>query len=75
MNCKNCKANCASRGKDQEVRCLGKLPMCNGDKVRVMSNEELKAWYCKGRDCGTCIFSHTVGCTMLEWLNQEAEPC
>lgn len=48
------------------------VPMTNGDRIRA-SNEKLKEWYCKNRDCGKCDFCHSFGCTLDEWLQQPAE--
>lgn len=45
----------------------------NADRIRAMSDEELKDWYCKNRDCGDCDFCYSFGCTFKDWLRQPAE--
>lgn len=45
----------------------------NADRIRAMSDEELKEWYCTNRDCGDCDFCHSFGCTLDEWLQQPVE--
>ena len=49
------------------------VPITNADRFRAMSGKELKAWYCKNRDCGTCDFCRPFGCTFEDWLQQPAE--
>ena len=53
-------------------RVIGK-PMTNADRIRAMSDEELKDWYCKNRDCGSCDFCRPFGCAFKDWLQQPAE--
>ena len=45
----------------------------NGDRVRTISDEELKAWFCKGRECWTCPFRCWDRCTFNDWIKQTAE--
>ena len=47
--------------------------MTNADRIRAMSDEELKDWYCKNRDCEGCDFCRPFGCTFKDWLKQPAE--
>lgn len=77
--CKYCPVThcCASyRGSECSVKRakygLGD-PKTNDDRIRAMSGKELKAWYCKNRDCGTCDFCRPFGCTFEDWLQQPAE--
>ena len=42
----------------------------NAQKIRGMSDEELKDWYCNNRDCGGCDFCRPFGCTFKDWLQQ-----
>jgi len=44
-----------------------------GDKLRAMSDEELKQWYCNHRDCGTCDYGKSVFCSLLDWLKSPVE--
>jgi len=48
----------------------------NGDRIRSMSNAELKKWYCSARagehSCSGCPFD-ALECTLPEWLEAEAE--
>jgi hypothetical protein len=48
-------------------------PITNGDRVRTMSDKKLKAWYCKGRDCGGCRFASSAGCSFLKWIKEEVK--
>ena len=42
MNCKTCKADCASRGENREKEvCPGFIPMTNADHIRSMIDIEL----------------------------------
>ena len=47
-------------------------PQTNADRIRAMTDEELKDWYCKGHPntCANCPFDG-LECTMLDWLRQE----
>ena len=58
--------------KEHGIPFLGKAPITNGDRIRA-SNEKLKEWYCKNRDCGRCDFCHSFGCSLDEWLQQPVE--
>ena len=48
-------------------------PMTDADRIRSMTDEELKDWYCKNRDCGGCDFCRPFGCTFKGWHKQSAE--
>ena len=47
--------------------------MTNGDRIRGMSDTDIAWWYCKGRTCGSCPYNSLIGCTLFDWLEQEAE--
>ena len=51
----------------------GGRKMTNGDKIRGMSDKDLAWWYCKGRSCGSCPYNSSIGCTLFEWIKQDAE--
>lgn len=46
----------------------------NADRLRSMTDEELKAWFCQGHPhtCSGCPFDG-IECSMLDWLKQEAD--
>lgn len=46
--------------------------MRNLDKVRQMKPEELKDWYCSGRECGKCPYGTEIICCFNSWLQKEA---
>ena len=76
MNCKNCKADCASRGYDCEKDCQGHIPKTNADRIRSKTDEELAdllsgeniyPWCLKEpcpEECRECI---------LSWLKEEVK--
>lgn len=47
--------------------------MTNADRIRAMTDEELKRWYCKYRDCAGCPYDNTWSCRLLDWLKQEVK--
>ena len=47
--------------------------MNNADKIRSMSDEELKEFICSILQCKFCKFEGWGGCELLEWLQQPAE--
>ena len=47
--------------------------MNNADKIRSMSDEELKEFICSILQCKFCKFEGFGGCELLEWLQQPAE--
>ncbi len=47
--------------------------MNNADKIRSMSDEELKEFICSILQCKFCKFEGFGGCELLEWLQQQAE--
>ena len=48
-------------------------PMRNADKIRAMSDEELKEFICSNSQCKFCKFERWGRCDLLEWLQQPAE--
>ena len=48
-------------------------PLTNADRIRAMPDADIARWYCTNRLCGTCKYCSSSGCTLLEWLKQEAE--
>lgn len=48
-------------------------PMTNADRIRAMSDEELKDFFCSILQCEFCKFEGWGGCECLEWLQQKAE--
>lgn len=59
MNCKYCKANCASVGEDQEKKSRGYIPMTNADRIRAMTDDELSKFIESMVDGSN---SHEVAC-------------
>lgn len=45
----------------------------NADRIRAMSDEELKDFLCSILQCEFCKFEGWGGCECLEWLQQKAE--
>ena len=45
----------------------------NADRIRVMDEVGLAAWYCHDRDCRGCEFGASDGCHLLDWLEAPAE--
>ena len=75
-NCKNCCTRfCTAAGKNDDPDiCEEYTPIrTNADRIRAMSDEELKDWFCEGHpnSCSGCPFDG-IECTMLDWLKQEA---
>lgn len=42
----------------------------NADKIRAMSDEELKEFICSNSQCKFCKFEGWGRCELLEWLQQ-----
>ena len=49
------------------------VPSTNADRIRAMSDEELKEFICSILQCEFCKFEGWGGCELLEWLKQPAE--
>ena len=45
-------------------------PKTNADRIRAMSDEELKEFICSILKCEFCKFERWGGCELLEWLKQ-----
>ena len=45
-------------------------PITNADKIRAMSDEELKEFICSISQCKFCKFEGWGRCELLEWLQQ-----
>ena len=86
-NCKNCHSLCIHAGKDREFVCINGVsckitmekPQTNAQKIRSMSDEELRNWLFQ-RDCtNIAAFLEHGGMgvmdavQLLEWLQQPAE--
>ena len=50
-----------------------RTPITNGDRIRAMSDTELKKWWCAGRNCGGCMFGKIEGCIFLKWLKETTD--
>ena len=50
-----------------------KKPFTNGDRIRGMTDEELRNFICRVTICEGCRFGTSGGCTLEEWLQQPAE--
>ena len=51
----------------------GDKPMTNADRIRAMSDEELREFLCSNTQCRVCKFEGWCGCDLLKWLQQPAE--
>ena len=47
--------------------------MANADRIRAMSDDELKEFICSILQCEFCKFEGWGGCELLEWLQMPAE--
>lgn len=45
-------------------------PKTNAQKIRAMSDEELKEFICSNSQCKFCKFERWGRCELLEWLQQ-----
>lgn len=45
-------------------------PVTNADRIRAMSDEELKEFICSNSKCEFCKFEGWGGCELLGWLQQ-----
>ena len=45
-------------------------PQTNAQKIRAMSDEELKEFICSNSQCKFCKFEGWGRCELLEWLQQ-----
>lgn len=48
-------------------------PQTNADRIRAMTDDEIKEWFCCERWCGNCRFLTVRGCTLIKWLKQKVE--
>ena len=55
-----------------EGPCGGQMPS-NADKIRAMSDEELKEFICSNSQCKFCKFERWGRCELLEWLQQSVK--
>lgn len=46
------------------------IPQTNADRIRAMSDEELKEFICESTDCVVCTWSSGCGCNLFKWLKQ-----
>ena len=78
-HCRIChNTSCSNHGKN--ISFLGEGWKCNyipvptnADRIRAMSDEELKEFICSILQCKFCKFEGFGGCELLEWLKQPAE--
>ena len=49
------------------------IPQTNADRIRAMSDDEMKEFICSILQCKFCKFEGFGGCELLEWLQQPAE--
>ena len=54
-------------------RCVDCEHMTNADRIRAMSDEELKEFICSRLQCKFCEFGFWGSCELLKWLQQPAE--
>ena len=78
-HCRIChNTSCSNHGKN--ISFLGEGWKCNyipvptnADRIRSMSDEELKEFICSILQCKFCKFEGFGGCELLEWLQKPAE--
>ena len=86
-NCKDCHSRCVHAGKDRDFVCINGVSckittgksQTNADRIRAMSDEELRNWLFQ-RDCtNIAAFLEHGGMgvmnavQLLDWLKQPAE--
>ena len=49
------------------------IPQTNADRIRAMSDDEMKEFICSILQCKFCKFEGFGGCELLEWLQHPAE--
>ena len=54
-------------------RCIDHAHMTNADRIRSMSDEELKKFICSMFKCEFCDFELGERCGLLNWLRMPAE--
>ena len=54
-------------------RCIDRAHMTNADRIRAMSDEELKKFICSMFKCEFCDFELGERCGLLNWLQMPAE--
>ena len=54
-------------------RCVDRAHMTNADRIRSMSDEELKKFICSMFKCEFCDFELGERCGLLNWLQQPAQ--
>ena len=80
-NCKDCHSRCVHAGKDRKFVCINGVsckitmekPQTNADRIRAMSDEELKDFLCSILQCEFCKFEGWGGCECFEWLQKPDE--
>ena len=50
-----------------------KKPMTNADRIRAMTDEELREFLCSNTQCEVCGYEAWGGCELLKWLKEPAE--
>ena len=76
VNCSTCKTDCVrADGNYGYTFCDNHThpPMTNADRIRSMTDEELKEFLCSLLQCKFCEFEGWGGCELLEWLQPPAE--
>ena len=47
--------------------------MTNMERVQRATEDELIAWYCRGRWCRNCPYNNGNECSLREWLRKEVD--
>ena len=68
-----CKKVIDSPDPDMQRDCQYFWEKTNADRIRSMSDEELKEFICSILQCKFCKFEGWGGCELLGWLQQPAE--
>ena len=69
---KECHTEEFCRCHDPIEPCIQNEPMTNADRIRAMSDEELKQLLCNNTKCEVCKFGCWGGCSLMNWLKQPA---
>lgn len=59
-----------SPDQDMQRDCRHFCEKTNAQKIRAMSDEELKEFICSNSQCKFCKFERWGRCELLEWLQQ-----
>ena len=76
LRCKDCKhdkGRCVGSSRQGSHQyCFEAKVMTNADRIRAMSDEEMRAFLCSITECGICEWCGLDGCGLSNWLQKPA---